>query len=74
MDIMFSRLSNIIDLDDNTISMIETFRTSDEFLAAGIDGLTFYATLKKAELIPKAAQSSPTPGSNRNAQNIEDSK
>lgn len=71
MDVLFRGLSNIIDLDENTIRMLEKFRTPDEFLIAGRDGLIPYVTSKKADLILKAAGSSLSSRSNSNALKIE---
>lgn len=62
MDMLFSGLSNIIDLNDNTIEMLEKYRTADDFMNADQENLNRYVTRRKINRIKEVAQSSLQPG------------
>ncbi len=61
LDLIFRGLSNIIDIDEDTINMLEKFKTPKEFIAADQKELENYVTSRKAEHIKKAAEISPEP-------------
>jgi transposase len=67
----FRGLSNIIDLNDDTIDMLGKYKTPEDFITAGNNAIMRYVTSRKAEKILKAAQSLPIPGNNINALRIE---
>ena len=71
MDTLFSGLSNIIEINDNTIGMLERCKTPDEFISAGKETLVQYVTPRKSERILRAANISPKQVNSRDASIIE---
>ena len=71
MDMLFSGLSNIIEINDDTVGMLERCKTSDEFLSAGKEILVQYVTPRKSDLILRAAEISPKQKNSRDASIIE---
>ena len=68
---LFSGLSNIIDINDDTIEMLERCKTPDEFISAGKETLVQYVTPRKSERILRAAEISPRQVNGRDASIIE---
>ena len=71
MDMLFSGLSNIIEINDDTIGMLERCKTPDEFLSAGKEILVQYVTPRKSDRILRAAEISPKQVNSRDASIIE---
>lgn len=71
MDLLFTGLSNIIDVKHNGTAILEKYRTAEEFLNADRSDLQRYKSRRRADRILKAAQSSPPPGKSKNALLIE---
>ena len=71
MDMVFRGLSNLVDLDEKTINMLEKYKTPDDFIRAVPYDLREYVTLRRMDRIIKAAESAPLPGNNVTALRIE---
>ena len=71
MEMLFSGLSSIIEINDDTIVMLERCKTPDEFISAGKDIIMQYVTPRKSERILRAAEISPRQMNSREASIIE---
>ena len=71
IDLLFRGLSNIINLDDNAVEMLEKYRIAEEFLNADQADLLRYMSRRKTDMILRAAQSTPQPGKSKEALLIE---
>ncbi len=61
MDMLFRGLSNIVDLDYDSIDMLSRYSTPEEFLQADQDELLHHVTKRRADRIRNAAESAPDP-------------
>ena len=71
MDMEFTGLSNIINLDSKTIRMLEKYRTPQDFIKAEDSDLEAYITRARIKAIRSAAERAPEPGTERKSLDIE---
>ena len=71
MDMEFTGLSNVLDLDHDTIKMLEKYRTARDFMNADDHDLERYITKARIRKIRSVAEKSPEPGNERKALDIE---
>ena len=71
MDMLFRGLSNVLDLDQDTVKLLEKYNTAEEFMKADDSDLEKYSTRAKIRKIRSAAEKSPEPGPERKALKIE---
>jgi len=63
MDMLFRGLSNVLDLDNDTVKLLEKYHTADDFMNADDSDLEKYITRARIRRIRSAAEISPMPGS-----------
>lgn len=71
MDMLFRGLSNILDLDEDTIKLLERYNTAEEFLEADDKDLEKYITKARIRKIRSIAERAPLPLSEYKALKIE---
>ena len=71
MDMEFTGLSNMINLDSKTIRMLEKYRTPQDFMKAEDSDLEAHVTRARIKAIRSAAERVPEPGTERKSLDIE---
>ena len=71
MDMEFTGLSNVINLDSKTIKMLEKYRTPRDFMKAEDSDMEAYITRARIKAIRSAAERAPEPGIERKSLDIE---
>ena len=71
MDMIFTGLSNAIDLNHDTIRLLEKYHTADDFINADDADLEKYLTVARIRKIRSAAEKAPEPGIEKKSLAIE---
>ena len=71
MDMEFTGLSNVINIDHKTIGMLQKYRTPKDFIEAEGSDLETHITRARIKEIRSAAERAPEPGTERKALDIE---
>ena len=71
MDMEFTGLSNIINLNGKTIKMLEKYRTPHDFIKAEDSDMEAYITRARIKAIRSAAERAPEPGIERKSLDLE---
>jgi len=71
MDMLFRGLSSVLDLDQDTVKLLEKYQTAENFTNADDSDLEKYITKARIRKIRSAAERSPMPGPEEKALRIE---